>query len=228
MSLAWLSGHYITLNERKWADERRAKAQMIANQERKARGYLEDSYEQSLSAAKEGKEARVAASERMMAMLEGQAEQYAPWQQAGQEALGQYSNLLAEGAGDYKESDAYQASLRQGANLMGSRQAIGGNFFSGEAMRDLADYGREARQSDYDRHYSRYAQQLSQQQQGAAMGMSANQMAQSNLGQQMEAIQYGSEGVAAGAAQGANVMQGYSQQQADRLFTQAAADRRRR
>jgi hypothetical protein len=84
--------------------------------------------------------------------------QEAPYNQAGQQALGQYQNLLQGGAANFDISKlpGYQFEMQQGTNAIQNSAAARGQALSGNTLQGLQQYGQGLASTQF----QQYMQQL--------------------------------------------------------------------
>jgi len=110
----------------------------------------------------------------------------APWRQAGVNALGKYQQMLAKGAGEFKESPGYKYRMDQANKAVERSAAARGNVLSGQTLSVLQEQSQGMASSEYQNFINRYYQkmspyqQMSQQGLGAATGQAGMQMQGSN------------------------------------------------
>lgn len=85
---------------------------------------------------------------------------YGPDQNALDSAANQYGNMFTEQftGQDIYSDPSYQFRLSEGEKLLRARQAASGNRFSGQAMKDITNYGQEAASQEYGNAYNRFMQ----------------------------------------------------------------------
>lgn len=88
---------------------------------------------------------------------------YGPDQAALDESAGRFANRLTEefSGQDLYRDPSYQFRVNEGERLLRARQAASGNRFSGQAMRDIVDYGQAAGSQEYGNAYNRFMQNRS-------------------------------------------------------------------
>jgi hypothetical protein len=102
-------------------------------------------------------------------------QQEAPYQQAGQQALGQYQNLLAGGAPsfDLSKLPGYQFQLQQGQQALENSAAARGQALSGNTIQATQQFGQGLASQQFQQYMSQLAG-LANMGQAAASGV-ANQ-----------------------------------------------------
>lgn len=85
---------------------------------------------------------------------------YGPDQGTLNEAAGQFAGRFNEEftGQDLYRDPSYQFRVNEGERLMRARQAASGNRFSGQAMKDITNYGQEAASQEYGNAYNRFMQ----------------------------------------------------------------------
>lgn len=108
-------------------------------------------------------------------MYQQSRKDYAPWREAGTEAINQLSNMVQQGPGKYTESPGYEFRLREGQRALEGSASARGNVLSGAAQKAAIRYGQDYATNDYDNFLARYYQSLTPYQSLAGVGMTATQ-----------------------------------------------------
>jgi hypothetical protein len=121
------------------------------------------------------KQSAQTAANAQMQGLQFVQQQEAPYQQAGQQALGQYQSLLSGGAPNFDISKlpGYQFSLQQGMGAIENSAAARGTSLSGNTLRDLQGFGQGLASTNFNQYMQQLAG-LANMGQAAASGV-ANQ-----------------------------------------------------
>jgi hypothetical protein len=117
--------------------------------------------------------------------LSGALGDYAPYQQAGRQALAQYQQALAKPvtAADVMADPGYQFGLQQGQLALDRKTAAMGGRVSGAALKAASRYGTDYATSGYNAAYQRRQDSLNRLAQLAGMGQqAAGQAASARLG----------------------------------------------
>jgi hypothetical protein len=140
------------------------------------------------SAAKKGANAQLAATQ---AATEEQRRQYdlsrgdfAPWREAGGQAIGSLSAMLQPGY-DHTTSPGYQFRLDEGRRAMEGSAAARGSLMSGGTLKDLVRFGQGIAADDFNDQFNRTASVAAggQQVNTTLAGLGAN--AATNIGNNM-------------------------------------------
>lgn len=108
-------------------------------------------------------------------MYQQSRKDYAPWREAGTEAINQLSNMVQQGPGKYTESPGYEFRLKEGQRAIEGSAAARGSVLSGAAQKAALRYGQDYATNDYDNFLARYYQSLTPYQSLAGLGMTATQ-----------------------------------------------------
>jgi hypothetical protein len=117
--------------------------------------------------------------------LSGALGDYAPYQQAGRQALAQYQQALAKPvtAADVMADPGYQFGLQQGQLALDRKTAAMGGRVSGAALKAASRYGTDYASTGYNAAYQRRQDSLNRLAQLAGMGQqAAGQAASARLG----------------------------------------------
>ena len=89
-----------------------------------------------------------------------------PYAASGTQANTALQNQLSSGAlggnftpGDLTKDPGYQFRLAQGEQALGRKQSAGGNYYSGQALKEAQNYGQGLADQTYNDAYSRWLQQ---------------------------------------------------------------------
>ncbi len=126
--------------------------------------------------------AQVKSAREAMAMSDRQFQQtredFAPWREAGGEAIGSLSAMLQPDY-DYKASPGYDFRFSEGQRAVESGGAAKGGLFSGGTLKDLVRFGDGVAADDFNQQFARTATVAGMGQQGvnatAQMGQNAAQ-----------------------------------------------------
>lgn len=117
------------------------------------------------------------ASMRAIVMQWKQAQQaredWAPWREAGKNALHTLQERVAQGPGNYTQSPGYEVRLAEGQRAIEGSAASRGNLLSGAAQKALLRHGQDYATHDYDNFLKRYYDSLTPYQSMAGLGMTA-------------------------------------------------------
>ena len=117
------------------------------------------------------------ASMKAMVMQWKQAQQaredWAPWREAGKNALHTLQERVAQGPGNYTQSPGYEVRLAEGQRAIEGSAASRGNLLSGAAQKALLRHGQDYATNDYDNFLKRYYDSLTPYQSMAGLGMTA-------------------------------------------------------
>jgi len=83
-----------------------------------------------------------------------------PWQQAGEEALGAWSEKVMAGPGEFKESEGYQFTLGEGEKAIKRAASTSAGFGTGAMGKSLIKYGQGMASTEYDKFLDRYTKSL--------------------------------------------------------------------
>jgi len=102
--------------------------------------------------------ASTAATGQLDALKFAQAQEQ-PYQQAGQQALGQYQNLLNGGAANFDISKlpGYQFQMQQGTDAIQNSAAARGQALSGNTLQGLQQYGQGLASTQFQQYMSELA-----------------------------------------------------------------------
>jgi len=157
--------------------------------------------QQAASTAAGGQIQGMQAANQQLGMASQQAQQNVqPYMQAGQQALGQYQNLLNGGAANFDISKlpGYNFQMQQGTDAIQNSAAARGQALSGNTLQGLQQYGQGLASTQFQNY-------MSQLQGLAGMGLNASQ----NLNQnQVNLAQAGAGYSQAGLAGAANANAG--------------------
>ncbi len=86
-----------------------------------------------------------------------------PYMQTGTQANTMLQNKLSSGAlggnfapGDLTQDPGYQFRLKEGEQALGRKQAAGGNYYSGEALKEAQQFGQGLADQTYNDAYNRW------------------------------------------------------------------------
>lgn len=116
-------------------------------------------------------------------MYQQMREDYAPWREAGEKALGTLQEKIAAGPGEFEpeKTPGYQFGFKNFIETPYlSSQSAKGKRLSGETVKGLTKYASDYAETAYDNFLNRYYQGLNPHQSLAGMGMTG-------LGQQTQA-----------------------------------------
>ncbi len=89
-----------------------------------------------------------------------------PYSETGLQANTALQNQLSSGAlggnftpGDLTQDPGYQFKLTQGEQALGRKQAAGGNYYSGQALKEAQQFGQGLADQTYNDAYNRWLQQ---------------------------------------------------------------------
>jgi len=106
-----------------------------------------------------------AANHQTSGMRDAQS-QLNPYMETGKQANTQLANSLSSGAlggnfttGDFKTDPGYQFRLAEGEQALGRKQSAGGNYFSGQALKEAQQFGQGLADQTYNDAYNRWLQQ---------------------------------------------------------------------
>ena len=106
-----------------------------------------------------------AANHQASGMSAAQAE-LKPYMETGSQANTMLSNKLSDGSlggnftpGDLTQEPGYQLRLSQGEQALGRKQSAGGNYYSGQALKEAQTYGQGLADQTYNDAYNRWLQQ---------------------------------------------------------------------
>ena len=105
--------------------------------------------------------------------LEAQRESIAelePWQQAGEEALGAWSEKVMAGPGKFEESEEYKFIRGEGEKAIKRGASTSAGFGTGAMGKSLIRYGQGIASTYYDKFQDRYLKSLAPYQQLAGVG----------------------------------------------------------
>jgi hypothetical protein len=126
-------------------------------------------------------------------MYETSREDYAPWREAGTNAISALASKIAEGPGNYIESPGYDFRLAEGQKAIERSAAARGTVLDPATSKALIRYSQDYATNDYDNFLTRYYNSLTPFQSLAGLGMTAvggttqagmnaaNQMSQASL-----------------------------------------------
>jgi hypothetical protein len=137
--------------------------------------------------------------------LQGALGDYAPYQQAGQQALAQYQQQLNRPvtAADVMQDPGYQFGLQQGQQALDRKIAAMGGRVSGAALKAAGRYGTDYASTGYNAAYQRRQDSLNRLSQLAGMGQqAAGQSASARLGT-AGSLSSGAQNAAGALSQGA-------------------------
>lgn len=97
-------------------------------------------------------------------------EELEPWQQAGEEALGAWSEKVMAGPGEFKESEGYKFTLGEGEKAIKRASSTSAGFGTGAMGKSLIRYGQGQASTEYDAFQDRYLKSLVPYQQLAGVG----------------------------------------------------------
>jgi len=118
------------------------------------------------------------ASATQLEMFERGVELTAPWQEAGEEALGTLQDKIAAGPGefDYEKSPGYDFRLAEGEKAIERSAAAKGGLLGGATGKALTRYGQDYASGEYNQEYNnflrRYYESLTPLQSLAGVGQS--------------------------------------------------------
>lgn len=83
---------------------------------------------------------------------------YGPTQEEMDAAAGKYNGAFNEEftGQDLYMDPSYEFRVKEGQRALAARQAAGGNRFSGQALKDITNYGQEAASQEYGAAYDRF------------------------------------------------------------------------
>lgn len=106
-------------------------------------------------------------------MYETSREDYAPWREAGANAVNELYTKVSAGPGVYSESPGYDFRLAEGQKAIERSAAARGNVLSAATLKALDRYSQDYASSDYDNFLARYYQSLTPYQSLAGLGQTA-------------------------------------------------------
>ena len=152
---------------------------------------------QASSAAKDAANAQAGASkasiDAQLQMYNQSREDYAPWREAGQNALATLYEKVMRGPGEYAKSPGYNFRLAEGQKAIERSAAARGSVLSPATLKALDKYTQEYATGDYDNFLARYYQSLTPYQSLSGVGQTAtagttqsgmnaaNQISQANI-----------------------------------------------
>jgi hypothetical protein len=144
-----------------------------------------------------------------------------PWRAAGRDALGQLTERIEAGPGEFEKSPGYEARLAEGQRAIERSAAARGNVLSGAAIKSAERYGQDFATRDYDNFLNRYYTSLSPLQQLSGQGVNVAQfqggaslqgaaniagLGERAVGQASQTAIYGGESTAEGIMNSANII----------------------
>ncbi|RJO60816.1 MAG: hypothetical protein C4542_08180 [Dehalococcoidia bacterium] len=93
-----------------------------------------------------------------------------PWQQAGEDALKEWSSKVMAGPGEFKESEGYKWTLGEGEKAIKRGASTSAGFGTGAMGKSLIRYGQGLASNEYDKFQDRYLKSLVPYQQLTGVG----------------------------------------------------------
>lgn len=173
-----------------------------------ARGVYEDVTGQTAAdAAKEAarvqREGMEYAADIQKEMYEQTREDYAPWRQAGEQALTQLQAMMGQAPSfeDYQASPYSQFLQKQGLESIEAKSRAGGYYNTGATSKEMMQYAQDIAGQDYQQYLSNYYQSLNPYMSMAGLGQSSTAQLGSMGAQTAGAIgNYASQAASATAA----------------------------
>jgi hypothetical protein len=98
---------------------------------------------------------------------------YAPWREAGKNALSLLESKVNAGPGEFTESPGYEFRLKEGQKTLERSAAARTGVLGGDTERALVRYGQDYATNEYDNFLSRYYQSLTPYQSLSDVGQTA-------------------------------------------------------
>lgn len=106
-------------------------------------------------------------------MYEQNRKDYAPWREAGENALTSLSTKVAAGPGDFTKSPGYDFRLKEGNKAIERSASARTGALGGETEKALLRYNSDYASGEYQNFLNQYYQSLTPQQSLAGVGMTA-------------------------------------------------------
>lgn len=107
-------------------------------------------------------------------MYDQNRKDYAPWREAGKNALTDLSAKVATGPGDYTASPGYKFRLAEGQKAIERSAAARTGVLGGATEKALMRYNQDYASGEYQNFLNQYYQSLTPRQSLAGLGMTAN------------------------------------------------------
>ncbi len=143
-----------------------------------------------------------------------------PWRESGLDALGQLTEKLTAGPGEFTTSPGYEFRLAEGQKAIERSAAARGGVLSGRALQGIESFAQDTASQEYGNFLNQYYQSLAPLQQMSGQGANAAQAqggfqlsgaaalagaGQTSVNQMGQAAIYGGETTAAGLTDVANI-----------------------